>query len=210
MDIKFPKEENPFPRTMAVAVFAVIAAFLIGMFLGNALGALFGTDQSLINTTTYTDYMTAAKTVFSDPNQLDSYMDTAQDLRNMNGLRLYGSKNGDKMLAWYDRRYQSMEELFADDSEMQKSLIQLMNTGDALYGVENSAGSAITDLRLWNIAVEDNVVYYYLYYDEAGYVGIAYDDTETVLTDMTDTTMALTANRAGEQGMWYITYYLED
>ena len=40
--------------------------------------------------------------------------------------------------------------------------------------------------------------------------GIAYDDTETVLTDMTDTTMALTANRAGEQGMWYITYYLED
>ena len=24
MDIKFPKEENPFPRTMAVAVFAVI------------------------------------------------------------------------------------------------------------------------------------------------------------------------------------------
>lgn len=80
MDMKFPKEENPFPRTMAVAVFAVIAAFLIGMFLGNALGALFGTDQSLINTTTYTDYMTAAKTVFSDPNQLDSYMDTAQDL----------------------------------------------------------------------------------------------------------------------------------
>lgn len=51
--------------------------------------------------------------------------------------------------------------------------------------------------------MEDNVVYYYLYYDEAGYVGIAYDDTETVLTDMTDTTMALTANRAGEQGMWY-------
>ena len=50
MDIKFPKEENPFPRTMAVAVFAVIVAFLIGMFLGNALGALFGTDESVINT----------------------------------------------------------------------------------------------------------------------------------------------------------------
>ena len=55
MDIKFPKEENPFPRTMAVAVSAVIVAFLIGMFLGNALGALFGTDESVINTTTYTD-----------------------------------------------------------------------------------------------------------------------------------------------------------
>ena len=95
MDIKFPKEENPFPRTMAVAVFAVIVAFLIGMFLGNALGALFGTDESVINTTTYTDYMSAAKSVFSDANQLDSYMDTAQDLRNMNGLRLYGSKDGD-------------------------------------------------------------------------------------------------------------------
>ena len=61
MDIKFPKEENPFPKTMAVAVFSVIVAFLIGMFLGNALGALFGTDDSIINTTTYTDYMTAAK-----------------------------------------------------------------------------------------------------------------------------------------------------
>ena len=105
MDIKFPKEENPFPRTMAVAVFAVIVAFLIGMFLGNALGALFGTDESVINTTTYTDYMSAAKSVFSDANQLDSYMDTAQDLRNMNGLRLYGSRDGDKMLAWYNGAY---------------------------------------------------------------------------------------------------------
>ena len=210
MDIKFPKEENPFPRTMAVAVFAVIVAFLIGMLLGNALGALFGTDESDINTTTYTEYMSAAKTVFSDVNQLDSYMDTALDLRNMNGLRLYGSKNGDKMLAWYDGRYQDISELFADDTEIQRSLIQLMNTSDALYGVETSGGAAITDLRLWNIAVEDNVVYYYLYYDEAGYVGIAYDDTETVLTDQKNSTVALTKNKAGEQGMWYITYYLED
>lgn len=210
MDIKFPKEENPFPRTMAVAVFSVIAALLIGMFLGNALGALFGTDDSLINTTTYTDYMTAAKTVFSDANQLDCYMDTAQDLRFMNGLRLYGSKNGDHMLAWYDGRYQDITELFAEDQEMQKSLIQLMNTADALYGTETSAGMQIDDLRLWNIAVEDNVVYYYLYYDEAGYVGIAYDDTETVLADQKDTTLALTKNNVGERGMWYITYYLED
>ena len=87
---------------------------------------------------------------------------------------------------------------------------QLMNTEDALYGVETSGGSAITNLRLWNIAVENNVVYYYLYYDEAGYVGIAYDDTETVLADQKDSTVALTKNKAGEHGMWYITYYLED
>lgn len=210
MDIKFPKEENPFPRTMAVAVFAVIVAFLIGMFLGNALGALFGTDESVINTTTYTDYMSAAKSVFSDANQLDSYMDTAQDFRNMNGLRLYGSRDGDKMLAWYNGAYQDISQLFANDEEIQRSLIQLMNTEDALYGVETSGGSAITNLRLWNIAVEDNVVYYYLYYDEAGYVGIAYDDTETVLADQKDSTVALTKNKAGEHGMWYITYYLED
>ena len=210
MDIKFPKEENPFPKTMAVAVFSVIVAFLIGMFLGNALGALFGTDDSIINTTTYTDYMTAAKTVFTDPNQLDSYMDTAQELRNMNGLRLYGSKNGDHMLAWYDGSYQDISVLFAEDQELQRSLIQLMNTKDALYGVENSAGTAIDDLRLWNIAVEDHVVYYYLYYDAAGYVGIAYDDTETVLADQKDTTMTLVSNKNGEQGMWYIIYYLED
>ena len=180
------------------------------MFLGNALGALFGTDESVINTTTYTDYMSAAKSVFSDANQLDSYMDTAQDLRNMNGLRLYGSRDGDKMLAWYNGEYQDISQLFADDEEIQRSLIQLMNTEDALYGVETSGGSAITNLRLWNIAVEDNVVYYYLYYDEAGYVGIAYDDTETVLADQKDSTVALTKNKAGEQGMWYITYYLED
>ena len=54
------------------------------------------------------------------------------------------------------------------------------------------------------------MVYYYLYYDEVGYVGIAYDDTETVLADQKDSTVALTKNKAGEQGMWYITYYLED
>ena len=54
------------------------------------------------------------------------------------------------------------------------------------------------------------MVYYYLYYDEVGYVGIAYDDTETVLADQKDSTVALTKNKAGEHGMWYITYYLED
>ena len=154
--------------------------------------------------------MSAAKSVFSDVNQLDSYMDTALNFHDMNGLRLYGSKNGDKMLAWYDGKYQDISELFADNTEVQRSLIQLMNTEDALYGVETSGGSAITNLRLWNIAVEDNVVYYYLYYDEAGYVGIAYDDTETVLADQKDSTVALTKNKKGEHGMWYITYYLED
>lgn len=210
MDIKFPKEENPFPKTMTVAVFSVIVAFLIGMFLGNALGALFGTDESLINTTTYTDYMSAAKTVFSDANQLDCYMDTALNLREMNGLRLYSSKDGDKMLAWYNDSYQDMTELFSDNVELQRSLLQLMDTEDALYGEETSAGAAIEGLKLWNLAVENNVVYYYLYYDNYGYIGIAYDDTETVLTDMKDTTMALTSNKENETGMWYIVYYLED
>jgi len=210
MDIKFPQEENPFPKTMATAIFSVIVALLIGMFLGNALGAFFGTDESVINTTTYTDYMTAAKTVFSDANQLDSYMYTAKDLRFMDGLRLYGSKSGGQMLAWYDGTYQTIDELFAADEEMRQSLRQLMNTEDALYGEETSGGSAIEGLRLWNIAVEDGVVYYYLYYDQYGYIGIAYDDTETVLTNLKDYTLALTQNSEDEQGMWYIIYYLED
>ena len=80
---------------------------------------------------------------------------------------------------------------------------------DAL-GHSAFTGTAIDYLRLWNIAVEDHVVYYYLYYDAAGYVGIAYDDTETVLADQKDTTMTLVSNKNGEQGMWYIIYYLED
>ena len=135
------------------------------MFLGNALGALFGTDDSIINTTTYTDYMTAAKPCLQT--QISWIpMDTAQDLRNMNGLRLYGSKNGDHMLAWYDGAIRifcavcggSGAPAFPDPADEYQ---------DALYGVENSAGTAIDDLRLWNIAVEDHVVYYYLYYDAA-------------------------------------------
>ena len=208
MDIKFPEEKNPFPKTMATAILSVIIAVLIGCFIGNALRALTGTDPSVMNTTTYTDYMYAIRAMFTDADQLDSYMDTAERFRSMNGLRLYGSREGDKMLAFYDGAYVDADELFPED--IQLSLREMMNTEEALYGQEDTAGNAIENVRLFNVAVEDNVVYYYLYYDDYGYIGIAYDDTETVLSEMTDITMALTDNSEEEQGMWYLIFYLED
>ena len=52
MDIKFPERENPFPKTMIQAVLSCLAALAVGLFLGNALGAFFGTDESVIHTST--------------------------------------------------------------------------------------------------------------------------------------------------------------
>lgn len=207
MEIKFPEQENPFPKTMAQAVISCLVALAIGLFLGNALGAFFGTDESVINTSNYTDNMAAAKTLFMDADQLDSYMNTAQNFLDMDGLRLYSSKNHDGMLAYYNGTLQPAEDLFADD--VQRSLLDLMNTDDALYGLETAGGNPIEGVRLWNVAVEDQVVYYYLYYDEAGYVGIAYDHNEDVLTD-SKLALPLTQNEEGETGMWYIIYDMGD
>ena len=208
MDIKFPEQENPFPKTMAVAVISAIAALLIGMFLGNALGALFGTDESVINTSTYTDNMAAVKTMFTDADQLDSYMNTALNFVDMDGLRLYSSRDRQKMLAYYNGEYIAAEELFGDD--VCRSLKEMMNTEDALYGLESSTGGPIENVRLFNVAVEDQTVYYYLYYHDAGYIGIAYDHNEDVIGTDNRNAMLLTANDEGDKGLWYLMYALED
>lgn len=208
MDIKFPQQRNPFPKTMAVAILQTVIALVIGLFLGNALGSLLGTDDSVINTTTYTDYMSAARSMFTDADQLDSYMNTALELHEMDGLRLYSNKSRTSMMASYQGQFCDASELF--DDTLMGSLRELMNTEDALYGMETTGGKPIENLRLFNLAVEDQVVYYYLYYDNYGYIGIAYDHTEEVLSQHKDITLQLTQNNPGDQGMWYILYYLED
>ena len=70
MKVKFPEQENPFPKTMAKAIAACLVALAIGLFLCNALGAFFGTDESVIHTSTYADYMAATRSMFTDPDQL--------------------------------------------------------------------------------------------------------------------------------------------
>ena len=206
MDIQFPEQQDEFPRTMAKFIGAVLLCLAIGVFLGRGLGALFGTDQSVINTSTYTDRMGAIRTVFTDGDQLDSYARSALALRDMEGLRLIASKNKDTMLALWQNEARPMEELF--DEDMQKSLREMMHTEDALYGVETAAGSPIDDVYLRNIGVRDGVVYYYLYYDSAGFAGLAYDRDGSHLTD-TDGALALTRTEAGVNE-WFILYDFED
>lgn len=214
MDIKFPEQENPFPKTMATAVFSVIAALLIGMFLGNALGAFFGTDESVITTTDFTDRMSAVRTMFTDPDQMDSYANTALTFQNMEGLKLYSSRNHDKFMAIWEGEMVDPATLF--DERVQKSLEELLRTEDALWGVETSGGSQIDDIQLYNIAVSGGVVYYYLYYAEAGYVGLAFDSTGVTLKDKKDDALVLTQTPvdsetgAGGEYEWFITYLMED
>ena len=173
MNVKFPQQENPFPKTMATAVISCLVALAIGLFLGNALGALFGTDETVINTSTYADYMAATRTMFTDADQLDSYVNTALTFQDMNGLKLYTSRGRDKVIAYWNGEYVDAFDLFDDNVRL--SLLELMNTQDALYGQETTGGTPIEDLYLRNVAVVDGVVYYYLYYDEAGFIGIAFD-----------------------------------
>lgn len=207
MDVKFPEKENPFPKTIAKAIVSVIIAFAIGLFLGNGLGALFGTDDSVITTSTYSDYMAATRSMFADPNQLDSYMNTAINMLDMDGLRLYSNKDRDGMLASWNGALVNADELFGED--VQRSLKEMMNTESALYGQETAAGNPIEGLRLYNLAVKDQVVYYYLYYDKAGYIAIAYDHNENVLTGRNDMTLQLTQNQEGDKGIWYLLYDME-
>jgi hypothetical protein len=207
MDIKFPQQKDPFPKTMVTAVISCIAALCIGMFLGNAMSALFGLDDSVVNTTNYSDRMSAVRSMFTDADQLDSYVNTALTFEDMDGLKLYTSRNKDKVLALWQGELVDTKELF--DDEVQLSLKELMNTEDALYGEETTTGEAIEDVYLRNIAVQNGVVYYYLYYDEAGYIGIAFDSTRETLTNQGDTALPLTQTEDGDYE-WFITYDLED
>lgn len=210
MDIKFPKQEDPFRKTMAQAIIASIATFIAGLFLGYCLSSLFGINQSMINTTNYTDSMAAARTLFTDGDQLDSYITTGQIFRNMEGLRIYTSRDRETTMAWYDGKFQNSEELF--DDSVTKSLRELMHTEEALFGVTNSLEEQIEGVELMNIAVQDGIVYYYLYYDEAGYVAIAFDFTGETLTNDTDYALPLTKTADDDEGyyQWFITYYIEE
>ena len=210
MDIKFPRQENPFPKTLAAAIVSCLAALAVGLFLGNALRAFFGTDESVINTSNYTDYMSAARSMFTDADQLDSFVDTALTFQDMDGLKLYTSRGRDKVMAYWNGEYVDAESLF--DDSIRRSLLELMNTQDALYGLENTAGNPIDDLYLRNIAVAEGVVYYYLYYDEAGYIGIAFDSTRQTLSQLPDSALPLTKTESGANGVyeWFITYLMED
>ncbi len=208
MEIKFPSQEEPFRKTLITAILSAVAALLVGLFLGYCLGSLFGTNQSMVNTTNYTDNMAAVKNIFMDADQTDSFMVTAEKFRTMDGLKVYSSRNREDTLVWYDGKYQKAEDLFEED--VIKSLRELMNTEEALYGVTDSLDEQMEGVYTFNIAVRDAVVYYYLYYDAAGYIGIAYDDTETVLGFDDNYEMPLTVNSEEHQGMWYLLYYVED
>ncbi len=208
MEIKFPEQENPFRKTLLQAIGACILALAIGLFLGNALGAIFGTDDSVISTTVYTENMAATKAVFMDADQLDSYMETAGTFYTMDGLRLYANKEKTGMLCRYNGEDAWSSDLFPDS--VQRSLKELMNTQEALLGQTTTAGEPIEGLALTNIAVEDGVVFYYLYYDQYGYIGIAYDHNEILSAEMSEYAMPLVKNAEGDSGMWYIIYYLEE
>lgn len=208
MDIKFPEQESPFRKTLLQAIGACVLALVIGVILGNALGAIFGTDDSVISTSIYTENMAATKALFMDADQLDSYMDTASEFYTMDGLRLYANKDRTGMLCRYQGQDGWSDDLFSDS--IQRSLKELMNTEEALLGQTTTAGDPIDGLALTNIAVENGVVFYYLYYDQYGYIGIAYDHNETLSTEMSDYAMPLVKNSEGDSGMWYIIYYLEE
>lgn len=221
MEVKFPEEKNPFPKTMLQAILSCLAALAIGLFLGNALGAFFGTDDDVINTSNYTDRMGAIRTVFTDGDQLDSYSTTALKFQRMEGLKLYTSRNRDHILARWNGELVPEEDFLTEvagtkvdgdpdmtETSLRQSLLEMMNTADALYGVETAAGKPIDDVYLRNVAVRDGVVYYYLYYDEAGFAGLAFDPGGTHLQD-TDGALPLTKT-AGGVYEWFITYDMGD
>lgn len=210
MDIKFPQQENPFPKTMMKAVGACILALLVGVFLGYGIGAMFGNDQSMVNTTAYTDNMYAVKSIFMNPDQLESYVVTGEGLKTMDGLKLLSCKDGSSMMAQYQGEYVDAGEILNEDVML--SLKMLMNTEEALYGITDSAEDPIENVQVYNIAVEDGVVYYYLYYSEAGYIGLAYDSTHETLVDQGDYALPLTKTTADQNALyeWFITYYMED
>lgn len=211
MDIKFPQQENPFPKTMIKAVLASLVALCVGIFIGYGMGAMLGNDQSMVNTTAYTDNMYAVKSIFMNADQLESYVVTGVALKDMDGLKLLSNRDHTDMMAQYNGEFVEAESLFSE--EIMLSLKMLMNTEEALYGITDSAEDPIENVQVFNIAVEDGVVYYYLYYDEAGYIGLAYDSTHETLLNQGDYALPLTKTSQDEEKAeyeWFITYFMED
>ena len=112
------------------------------------------TDGSLYSAE---DYFTSVRPVADQTGQTVAV--TIQD----DGSEAFSDLSGDEVSVTTQDVIDAVYQLFA-------------GTEASLAGYTDSAGDPVTDVQLWHIAAgDDGNVYFYLYYDYAGFISVAYN-----------------------------------
>lgn len=167
---------DEFPAVLGRCLLGIVIAIALGCFIGYGLLMMIGQESDLTITNRYLDRAALSRSGFVEQNL--EYQQAADVLRTYPGIKVLRTGSG-APLYWLDGAQVDPASLM-DESFV--TAIETLFTGSnaALSGESAVTQEEITDLQLYNIAVDpDGNVYYYLYYDALGFLCIIYDGTST-------------------------------
>lgn len=219
MNVQFEKPKNEFPRTMVKAIVWVLLAAAFGCILGDSVQAYLGTNMDYEVSNRYTERMNAAVTWFADdmvpltdengqtltdengdPVLGVFFQRVGQALTGQDGVKILRSASGNPVDATSGSPL-PVDQVY--DADLCAYLQELFQVPDCFSdNIDTMTGEPIDDILLYNIAVEGDIVYFYIYYDEYGYMAITYDPTQS-LSENRDV-MELSSAPG-----WYIVFFYE-
>lgn len=165
-------------KTIFKALLSVIAAVFVGYIAFSSLKTMFGFDSDIIVSNAYSNRMAVSKQVFIE--RSEEYQTTAVSLLDYEDIKIFRSPEGAPVVLWEDK-LSKPEELF--DAETVSAINTIFEESELPAKYETEDGSTITDVRLFNIAVSDGDVLFYMYYGDVGTVAIAYDASGLLLPE---------------------------
>lgn len=172
--------QNEFIVTLSKCLLGIVIAIALGCFIGYGILLMIGHETDMTVSNRYLDRVSASRAGFIE--QGLEYQQAADALRDHTGIRVLRTASG-KPLYWQDGQQVPAETLM-DTSFAQAVESLFLNSSTALSGQLDVTGEPIDDLLLYNIAVDaQNRVYYYLYYDQDGYICAVYDEQNSFSAD---------------------------
>lgn len=216
VELEFKEPRDEFPSTMAKAIVSVIVAVIIGCILGDSVSAFFGLNMDYEVTNRYAERYSATLTWFEndmvpmtdetgmqmydengDPVLAVYFQRVGQAITGQDGTIILRSADGDPVVV-LDGAVMSAEEAYGE--ELGGYLESLFELPDCFEDeIDSMTDEPIDDVYLYNIAVVDTTVIFYVFYDDYGFMAITYDPTESM--EENDNTVALTSAPG-----WYIQY----
>lgn len=168
-----PAARDEFLPTLGRCILGMIIAALLGCFIGYGVLVIIGQDTDMTVSDGYLDRASASRSGFVAQNL--EYQQAADALRNYPGIKVLRTASGEPFY-WLDG--QKIDPLEIMDSAFAEAIETLFqNSAEALCVESATTEELIQDMLLYNIAVDEHGnVYYYLYYDQYGYICIAYDE----------------------------------
>lgn len=162
-------------KTAINVIVSVALAICAGLIFADSIRYMFGTDTSTLYTTQFNDRMNSVKAVFTEDNW--DYQVMAQGLCESSNIQVLRSRSGNAVV--YDNGRHIPAGEYFDNTELLSALSKLLAGTEAMKNQVGSDSDPIEDIALYNIAVTQQQVMFFLYYDSGGYISIVYDESGT-------------------------------